>query len=235
MSVILLVRHGQASFGKVDYDVLSDLGERQSRVLGRALAARGLTPDLLVTGTMRRHRSTLDLAVDAAGWGDVPVTVDDGWNEFDHEHVIEVHKPAYRSSMVMRADLARTLKPRRAFQEMFEQATVRWAGGEDDDAYTETFTAFGVRVEEALRRTAAALEAKQTAVVFSSGGPIARVTASLLSPAPECVPALWGRLNIATINTAVTKVVVGGRGQTLVSVNDHSHLEAAEPGLVTYR
>ena len=234
MSVVLLVRHGQASFGKSDYDRLSKAGERQSRVLGRALAARGVTPDLLVTGAMRRHRQTLDAACHAAGW-EAPVTVDEGWNEFDHEHVIEVHKPAYRNGLLMKADLARTLKPRQAFQQMFEEATTRWWSGEYDEEYTESFTAFGHRVVAALRRTAEALEAKQTAVVFTSGGPISRIAAAVLDPAGVCGGELWGRLNIATINTGVTKIVVGSRGRTLVSLNDHSHLEAAEPGLITYR
>lgn len=235
MSVILLVRHGQASFGKTDYDVLSEVGERQSRVLGRSLAARGIEPDLLVTGAMKRHRQTLDHAMDSARWS-APVTLDEGWNEFDHEHVIEVLKPHYKSQIVMKADLVRTLKPREAFQAMFEEATRRWAGGEFDDEYNESFTAFSSRVAEALRRTAAALEPKQTAVVFTSGGPIAAIAAAILSPSGQRGAAeLWGRLNITTINTGVTKLVVGGRGQTLVSMNDHSHLESAEPGLVTYR
>lgn len=235
MSVILLVRHGQASFGKTDYDVLSEVGERQSRVLGRSLAARGIEPDLLVTGAMKRHRQTLDHAMDSAQWS-APVTLDEGWNEFDHEHVIEVLKPHYRSQIVMKADLVRTLKPREAFQAMFEEATRRWAGGEFDDEYNESFTAFSSRVEEALRRTAAALDPTQTAVVFTSGGPIAAIAAATLSPSGQRGAAeLWGRLNITTINTGVTKLVVGGRGQTLVSMNDHSHLESAEPGLVTYR
>jgi hypothetical protein len=43
---------------------------------------------------------------------------------------------------------------------------------------------------------------------------------------------MWMRLNPVMINTSVTKVVVGSTGTTLVSVNDHSHLE---PDRVTYR
>ena len=39
MSRILLVRHGQASFGADDYDDLSPTGHEQSRVLGAALSA----------------------------------------------------------------------------------------------------------------------------------------------------------------------------------------------------
>ena len=54
MSVLLLVRHGQASFGAADYDRLSALGERQSRLVGEALAARGVRPDLVVRGSLRR-------------------------------------------------------------------------------------------------------------------------------------------------------------------------------------
>ena len=42
VSRILLVRHGQASFGAADYDQLSPTGHEQSRVLGAALAARGV-------------------------------------------------------------------------------------------------------------------------------------------------------------------------------------------------
>ena len=34
MSNIYLVRHGQASFGAADYDQLSELGLRQSALLG---------------------------------------------------------------------------------------------------------------------------------------------------------------------------------------------------------
>ena len=41
---LLLVRHGQASFGKSDYDRLSPGGHRQARLLGADLARRGLRP-----------------------------------------------------------------------------------------------------------------------------------------------------------------------------------------------
>ena len=38
MGSIYLIRHGQASFGADDYDVLSPLGVRQAEVLGDHLA-----------------------------------------------------------------------------------------------------------------------------------------------------------------------------------------------------
>ena len=37
MAELLVIRHGQASFGQDDYDVLSDLGHQQSRAVGALL------------------------------------------------------------------------------------------------------------------------------------------------------------------------------------------------------
>ncbi|HEU4512065.1 MAG TPA: histidine phosphatase family protein [Nocardioidaceae bacterium] len=222
MSQILLVRHGQASWGAEDYDVLSDLGERQSFVVGESLAARGVRPDVVVRGSMRRHRQTTEQALVGAGWPADDVLVDEGWDEFDHEQVFAMHPPAYGEGEEM---------TRAQFQEWFDGAMIRWAGGDYDHDYDESFTAFGDRVDAALRRTAERLEGKETAVVFTSGGAIARVVISLLGGSPHT----WAQLNPVTVNSSVTKVVVGRRGMTLVSFNDHSHLEAAGAGFITYR
>jgi hypothetical protein len=44
---------------------------------------------------------------------------------------------------------------------------------------------------------------------------------------------LWSRLNPVTINTAITKVVSGRSGLTVVSYNEHAHLDGTE--LLSYR
>lgn len=221
MSVLLLVRHGQASWGSDDYDVLSPLGERQSAALGEALASRGVKPDLVVCGGMRRHRQTADRASAAAGWS-TEVQVDSGWDEFDHVQMLSMHPSRYGEGEEL---------TRAQFQTWFEEATLRWTGGEHDEDYGESFTAFGERVTSALRRTVADLGPAQTAVVFTSGGPVSWVASSLLGGSAD----LWTRLNPVTVNAAVTKVVLGRRGSTLVSFNDHAHLEAAGGHLLTYR
>ena len=61
MPLICLVRHGQASFGAEDYDVLSDLGREQARSLGEELRRRDLRDPLVVSGTLRRQRDTAAL------------------------------------------------------------------------------------------------------------------------------------------------------------------------------
>lgn len=220
MGLILLVRHGQASWGAADYDQLSSRGEEQSWVIGQTFAARRLEPSRVVTGSMRRHHQTAQLAVEAAGLS-VDIEVDDGWDEFDHVQMLEVHGPPEGSEPGGQMT-------RQEFNAWFDSAKERWTAGDHDDEYDEPFHVFSARVDAALRRTASGLGSGDTAVVFTSGGPISWVVAGLLGGGVDT----WMRLNPVTVNASLTKVVVGGRGTTLVSSNEHGHLE---PDLVTYR
>jgi len=222
VSSILLVRHGQASFGAADYDDLSPVGHQQSRVLGAALAARGVVPDLLVVGEMRRHAQTAASLLEGAGWSH-DTEVDAGWNEFDHLQVLGVHDSP---------EAAEGESEAAAFQRWFEEATRRWTSAGHDEAYDESFGAFTGRVDAAMSRLTASLPRRGTAVVLTSGGAIAWVVASLLADADPARTDLWLRLNPVSINTGTSTIVRGRRGTTLVAFNAHDHLS---PDLLTYR
>ena len=222
MSRILLVRHGQASFGAADYDNLSPTGHEQSRVLGAALAARGVSADVVVAGEMKRHAQTAAEVLDGSGWS-AAVDVDAGWNEFDHLQVLSVH------------DQPTTLEgesEKATFQRWFTEATLRWTSGDHDGSYDESFAAFSTRVEAALHRLVDALPRSGTAVVLTSGGPVAWAAASLLADDPQARTDLWLRLNPVSVNSGVSTVVCGASGTTLVAFNSHDHLS---PALLTYR
>lgn len=60
MSELVLVRHGQASFGAEDYDRLSALGHEQADWLGAYFAEAGLSFDHMARGDLRRHRETAE-------------------------------------------------------------------------------------------------------------------------------------------------------------------------------
>jgi broad specificity phosphatase PhoE len=214
MGLLLLVRHGQASFGAEDYDVLSDVGHEQGRLLGAQLAALGVRPDRVVRGGMRRHRETAEAVLDAAGW-DHAVEVDADWDEFDHVTLV--------------GSMGETLPTeRRAFQDLFERATARWVGGHTHEG-GESYAGFLARSRAALGR---AIEAARTGtvVVVSSGGPIGAVAASLVDP--DDPARLWAAFNTVLVNSSVTRVVVGRSGTRLLTFNEHTHLP---PDRVTYR
>ncbi len=221
MGVVLLVRHGQASFGAADYDVLSETGLEQSRVLGAALAAQGVAPTAVVHGRMKRQDDTATGMVDGGGWSVTP-ELDEGWNEFDH--VAVVARTVAESEGVAGLD-------RRGFQRLFEEATARWAGGEHPGEYDESWPAFLTRSTAALDR---AFDRPGVTVVVSSGGPIAAVCATLVDPqaTADQVPRLWNAFNTVNVNASVTRVLEGSTGRRLLSFNEHSHLPRE---LVTYR
>ncbi len=62
MAQLLLIRHGQASYGEPDYDRLSAKGVEQARALGKHLAGAKL--DALFVGPLRRQIETAAIAVD---------------------------------------------------------------------------------------------------------------------------------------------------------------------------
>ena len=151
MALVYLIRHGQASFGADDYDVLSANGHHQGKVVGEELRRRAVQPDQVWSGSLRRQRET---AV-AAGFGNV--REDPRWNEYDHLALVR--------------DTAPTTP--REFQLALDGALREWIGG---PAWTE----FTDGVQAALTDLLADLGSGGSAVVFTSGGVIAAAAAALL-------------------------------------------------------
>jgi broad specificity phosphatase PhoE len=212
MGQLLLVRHGQASFGAADYDVLSPLGRAQAALLGARLAPSAAGVRRVVSGALRRQQDTAAALVEAAGIS-AAVETDARWDEYDAVDVVAGVPP-------------RATPDSRAFQLLLDEALDRWTGGAHDAGYGESWPAFSGRVLAALED---AVRGPGTTVVVSSAGSIAVCCAALLDlPSPG-----WTRLARVQVNTALTRVVTGGSGSTLVTVNDHAHVEA--PGLTTYR
>jgi broad specificity phosphatase PhoE len=221
MGLLLLVRHGQASFGAADYDVLSEAGVAQSRRLGEALAAQDFEPSVVLHGAMRRQRDTAQAMAAAARW-DVDLQLDPRWDEFAHLGVIAAYGEAPAGT------------DRRSFQQLFEQATARWTSGKHDAEYDESYTSFVGRVDQGLRDVARLCESGGDAVVVTSGGAIGVACALLVSTglAPRELASVWQRFNTVLVNSSVTRVLVGTSGPRLLTFNEHSHLPREQ---ITYR
>ena len=218
MGVILLVKHAQASHAGHAEDGLTALGRRQGRRLGAAMSASGVDPDIVATGTLPRHRET----VEAMTSGAVDTLEDEGWNGFDHLAVLGRHEPEFGDADPTRAE----------FQAWTEQALQRWASGGHDAEYDETFRDFTQRVAGAKLGLLARMGPDDTAVVVTCGGPISWVTTALWAGwGPEQgsshLGAAWSRMSGVVVDSSVTKVAIAPRGLSLVSFNDHSHLERA--------
>ena len=91
MSVLTLVRHGQASFEADNYDRLSALGEQQVRLLGEYWAQQRLVIDEVFVGPRVRQQRSAELvgiAVQQSGlvWPE-PILLDD-LDEYDLDGLI---------------------------------------------------------------------------------------------------------------------------------------------------
>ncbi|GAA4817620.1 histidine phosphatase family protein [Nocardioides caeni] len=224
MGVLLLVRHGQASFGADDYDVLSPTGWEQGRALGRWLADQGVARGTVVHGGMRRHRETWEAMAVGAGW-EPAADIDRDWEEFDHAQVLLRHAELTGGVVDHSVD-------RLAFQHHFEISTGHWADAGPDAGYPEPYDAFLARARRAL--DAAAARPGPTTVV-TSGGVIAALAALLVVPAETeaaAVGPVWSRFNTVIANSSVSRVIVGASGARLLTFNEHPHLPR---DLVTYR
>ena len=206
MPVVLLVRHGQASFGADDYDQLSGVGRQQSEVVGEELRRRALRDPVVVHGTLRRQRDTASLALP-----DVGTSTDGRWDEYDHLGLLERYPPRGSSDGTSRG-----------VQVLLDQSLGAWAA--DPDGGWDAFQ------QGAVDALAGITARGRDAVVVTSGGIVAAVAARLLHVGPPGVVAL----NRVSANGAITKVVVGRSGASLVSYNDHAHLEP-DRRLLTYR
>ena len=215
MAELLIVRHGQASFGADDYDKLSGVGHEQSRLAGAALRDAGWEPDRLVTGTLRRQKDTLK----SMGFEDAPEE-HAGLNEYDFHDLLAVKFHGNVPDVVRgeRKTHFRTLR----------ETILEWQGGGLDGA-KESWRDFETRVEDA-RRFATDTAARRVLVV-SSGGPIGQLVARALG-APD---AQMMELNLQVKNTSMTRFVFSGPRFFLHEFNATPHLApVGRAKLLTY-
>lgn len=194
--------------------MLSERGLEQAAALAAELDRRGQAITQVVSGTMARQRLTATSACERFG---CDLRTDDRWDEYDHDEIISTY-----------TDLTSAPKRPDEFHEVLERALLGWLA---DSSPKVTWADFSERANAALRDLAASLSSGETALVCTSGGPIAAVCLELLDLSPRS----FVKFNRVLVNAGTTKVVVGRRGQTLVSFNEHSHLEGPDASLVTYR
>jgi broad specificity phosphatase PhoE len=220
MGVLLLVRHGQASLGAADYDRLSDLGRRQAQVVGARLAGTGLPVDRVVAGALSRQRDTAAAVMAALGRPLSELDIDDRLDEYDHVAVMARHDAG-----ISFANATADGERGRQLQSALEEAIGRWISG--GTGYGETHNAFIERVQDAIGD----LVAKPGGTVaVTSGGVIAAYCALSLGLPVE----RWPSLARLVVNTSITKIISGRTGTSLVTFNDHAHLES-DRALISYR
>jgi broad specificity phosphatase PhoE len=208
MRELILIRHGQASFGAADYDQLSPLGERQARRVGERLAREQPNIFALHTGPRKRHLQTAQLVVAAAraAGADYPEPLqEDDLDELPIGQILRANGVG--------DDLLRSMM----------QAVQRWSVGELAPPGVATPAQFMTRIQGALDRLLP--ESDQPSVVVTSGGPIA-VSLFRASALRDVAEAFTRGLQLA--NGSVTRLACDGAIWRLQPGDPVAHLPPDE-------
>jgi broad specificity phosphatase PhoE len=233
---IYLIRHGQASFGADDYDVLSPTGIRQAEILGRHLAELGISFDRCLAGDLRRQQHTANSALQQFAAVGLPVPLletDSAFNEFDADAVIRALLPAMLPDEPEALHILRNAAQNRGeFQRIFALIIERWLAGTYDTPGLESWLGFVERVQAGLHRILDQADNTQKIAVFTSGGTITALLHLITQmPARQAF-----ELNWQIVNTSLNQLKFRGREVALASFNSHAHLQLLKaPELITFR
>jgi broad specificity phosphatase PhoE len=214
MGTLYLVRHGQASFGADNYDVLSELGQRQALRLGQYLRERGVVFEAAITGTLERQRQTHAGICQGLGQR-LPALEWPALNEYDSLALLEAIHPQA---------LARPDTPElyRQHFRLLRQALQAWIAGQIAPRGMPRFEQWREGIQGALDHVR---QTHQGAVLLvSSGGPIATAVGQVI----EASPTSWIELNLRIRNASVTQFEFNPKRHSLLTYNTLPHFDGPE-------
>lgn len=231
MTSVLLIRHGQASFGTDDYDRLSERGLRQAEITGRHLAAEGRRVARIVAGGLRRQRDTAHALADAFGFAG-RVQEDPRLDEFRSKPMFDAFLQAARARVPeLGAPFEEIRSDGRLYGLALREVTALWTEGEA--AYDgETWGDFDGRTRAALDEARDGVPAGEVVVVCTSGGVIGASVSRVLGTGGSGAMALSRQ----TLNAGISELRFGRTEAGLRGFNSVAHLRlAGGEDLVTRR
>ena len=237
MSEIYFIRHGQASFGSADYDILSPVGIRQAQIAADHLAGLDIAFDAIYSGRMKRQQDTarplLQNYQGLLSEGCRP-TLLPAFDEYDAKALLLARSNLSRTpDAVSAGDLTWLRRDRKAFQIYFSQTVNEWVEGHyDSQEGIETWSSFCERVRGGVEYLINQHGKGCRMAVFTSGGPISVVMQMALGlNHRKTLEISW-----EVMNASLTCIKYNRSGVSLSMFNNTTPLLlAGDPALLTYR
>ena len=232
MSVIYLIRHGQASFGTDNYDQLSALGREQSTILGNYFAALGEPIHRIYTGTLERQRETARLLADALVPNPPPLSVEPAFDEYESESILQSFAASLTPAQREQAGWPGLHTDRRRFQFFLERAARAWVDAQIGADGMLAWREFHGRIIAAIAGIMQTEGRGKTLLVSTSGGVIGTIVAHVLGLANH----VGIELNWAVHNASITRLIYNADKISLSMFNGLPHLDQeGRRQLITYR
>ena len=232
MSVIYLIRHGQASFGTDNYDQLSAVGREQSALLGSYFAALGESIDCIYTGSLARQRTTAQLIADALAPHAPPLKIEPAFDEYDSESILHSFASSLTAEQLEQAGWPGLRTDRRRFQFFLERAARAWVEAQIEAANMIPWKGFHARIIAAVENIMRTEGRSKTLVISTSGGVIGTIVAHVLGLSNH----VGIELNWAVHNASITRLIYNADKVSLSMFNGLPHLDQeGRRQLITYR
>lgn len=217
MSSLLLVRHGQASFGGNRYDQLSGRGKRQASATGFWMRERGTRFDRILSGPRLRQTETAKLILEARG-SESPLGAEvlSNLDEFgEGEEILGVAES--KSGLTLKGD---TEVARDEVFRLYTDAYLAWFRGEDELAGRASFSEFRQHVLDWFWAYTDQSGAGQKTLAVTSAGVISVIVCEVLGFSERRWPDFIGVLE----NASVTEILYSGQRVGLRNFNSTGHL-----------
>ena len=235
MANLLIVRHGQASFGAENYDQLSPLGQRQADLTGEFLRKMDTRFSAAYSGDLSRQRETGQRVLDQLEQAP-ELIIDPRFNEVQTDEQIEVMMPLLVERDARFADLVAAMDTdTKSFQKIIETVFNYWVSPECNVSGIQSWKDYHGGVVSAFENAMASAASGTDTAIFTSGGTIATIVGHVLKLTSDRVYEFYEPV----FNCSITRIIFNSRKCSLSTFNDvgHLHLMSAQLNerLVTYR
>ncbi len=220
MTLIVLVRHGQASAGTDDYDRLSNIGQKQAALLGEHWKAEQFEPAAVYSGNLQRQQHTAELALHNAELAINRHTLAD-LDEYDHNKIDQ----QFANGVSSVGEQALSF-------EQYASIMHRWRNAENTELNGAiSWENFSQRGWQAIQQQAKQLNTDAPIVFFTSAGVIASVLMHAMNlNFDRALDAMWN-----TRNASLTTFRFHPERTRLMEYNSISHLSVAyDKTLITH-
>lgn len=203
MTNITLIRHGQASFGAKNYDLLSELGKRQAHAVGRYFKNHHIQFERIIHGDMVRQLDTAKIIATSSEHKS-KMLLNSAVNEFDSDNLLKHYLPILASSS---SDYNKIINGSQSwfscnqnFELIFSALVRLWQ--QDQQCPFESWIEFRGRVLSFLIELEALGNHAQRIAVVTSGGLIAIVIQALW----ELKETSFIDINLTINNASLTEI-----------------------------
>ena len=221
MTIIHLVRHGQASFGKDDYDNLSEIGLKQAFLLGQYFKNLNLNFDKIFVGTLKRQIQTYKQIIKSYNTS-IELESSPLLNEYDVKSVLI----GFVNGRSLTKD---ELHDKKIHFQLLRDSVAAWSENKISHNVNETWNEFDERAQKFLKIINKGKS--KSILVVSSGGTISMILKQILSlPSSQFV-----NFHFQIFNSSYSKIIISEFGMSLSLFNSIAHLAHQKNSeLITY-